>query len=245
MAIDIPSSVEQAIQNRPEINQAMRQVQASGVRYNLSKNELLPTLNLVLETYTAGLRGNSNLNNAFTDQFGEGEPSYSVGLQYEFPFWNRAAQARYQRRRLELRQMEAQFRTTLETLKLEVEVASREVTTLFREVDAKYRAMDAARTEVDYLQDRWELLPGDDRSASLLLEDLLGAQERLTGAEYEFLDAQLSYSLAQMTYKKAIGSLLVTENITAARYCDCYLPRIEFQRGERGGKSAMAPNHSR
>lgn len=232
MEIDIPSSVEQAIQNRPEINQAMQQVKASGVRFNMSKNELLPTLNLILETYTAGLRGNSNINNAFTDQFG-GEPSYSVGLQYEFPLWNRAAQARYQRRRLELRQMEAQFRTTLETLKLEVEVASREVSTTYREVDANFRAMDAARAEVEYLQDRWQLLPGDDRSASLLLEDLLDAQERLTAAEYQFLDTQLSYSLAQMSYKKAIGSLLVTENITADRYCDCYLPSIDLRRGVR------------
>jgi hypothetical protein len=135
--------------------------------------------------------------------------------------------------------MEAQFRTTLETLKLEVEVASREVTTSFREVDAEYRAMDAARAEVDYLQDRWALLPGDDRSASLLLEDLLDAQERLTASEYEFLDAQLSYSLSQMSYKKAIGSLLVTENITAERYCDCYLPRVEFRRGTRGYESTV------
>ena len=232
MPIDIASSVEQAIQNRPEINQAMLQIRSAGVRFNMSKNELLPSLNLILETYTSGLRGNSNLQNSITDQYTEGQPSYSVGLQYEFPIWNRASQARYQRRRLELRQMESQFRTALENLNLEVEIAVRELTTSYREVDAKYRAMDAAHEEVDYRKSRWELLPGDDRSASLMLEDLLDAQERLTAAEFEFLEAQTGYSLSQMTYKRAIGTLLIAENITADQFCECYLPRTQLRRSE-------------
>ncbi|MCA9216485.1 MAG: TolC family protein [Planctomycetales bacterium] len=230
MPIDIPTSVEEAIRNRPEINQAMLQIKSAGVRYNMSKNELLPSLNLVLETYASGLRGNSNLQNALTDQFDQGQPSYSVGVQYEFPLWNRAAQARYQKRRLELRQMEAQFRNALELLNLEVEVAVREVLTSYREIEAKYRAMDAARAEVEHWQDRWELLPSDDRSASLLLEDLLNAQERLTAAEYEFLDAQMNYSLSQISYRRAVGTLLITENISLQQYCDCYLPTTRLER---------------
>ena len=91
--IDLPAAVETALQQRPEVAQAIQQIQAAGVRLQMTRNELLPALNLVLETYVAGLRGNSDIEQAWLDQYREGEPSYSVALQYERPFGNRAAQA--------------------------------------------------------------------------------------------------------------------------------------------------------
>jgi outer membrane protein TolC len=218
------------LRNRPEIGQAIKQIRAAGVRLNVSKNEILPALNLILETYASGLRGQSDIGGAFNDQFSVGEPSYSIGLQYEVPIWNRAAQARLQKRRLELRQLEEQLRNTAEMLRLEVEVAVREVATTYQEMEANYLSMQAAAAEVAYIDDRWRLLPGSDRSASLMLEDLLDAQQRLNGAEFAFLDAQLNFSVAQITYLKALGTLLQSEQISLERYCECHLPGFQFQR---------------
>ena len=113
------------------------------------------------------------------DQFSLGEPSYTAGLVFEVPLHRRAAKARHQRRQLQLRQITQQFDETVQTLSTEVEVAVREVSATFRELLGKYRAMNAAVAEVDYLTRRWELLSGDDRSGSFLLEDLLDAQDRL------------------------------------------------------------------
>ncbi len=210
--IDLPQAVETALQNRPEIAQAIQQIQAAGVRLKMSRNELLPAVNLVLETYVAGLRGNSQIGQAWLDQYREGEPSYSVGLQYERPFGNRAAQARFERRRHELNQLQAELQATLEAVRLEVEIAVREVQTTYREMMANYRAMEAAATEVDYIADRWQLSPEADSSASILLDHLLQAQERLTATESAYLHAQLNYSLSQMAYRKAIGMLLKAED---------------------------------
>ena len=42
--------------------------------------------------------------------------------------------------------------------------------------------------------ERWKLLPGDDRSAGLLLEDILTAQDRLMEEESSFLRAQVDYA---------------------------------------------------
>ena len=148
---DMQTAMSQAMQSRPEVNQAIKQVKAACVRMSMAKNEILPVLNMVLESYVAGLNGNSQVGGAFTDQFSEGEPSYSVGLQYEYPIWNRAARARLQRRRLEVRQLQNQFQTTAETLKLEVAVAVRELETSFREMEAKQRAMHASVAEVTYI----------------------------------------------------------------------------------------------
>lgn len=226
--VALQESIETALRNRPEIGQAIKQIKAAGVRLNVSKNEILPALNLILETYASGLRGESDIGGAFADQFQVGEPSYSIGLQYEFPIWNRAAQARLQKRRLELRQLEEQLRNTAELLRLEVEVAVREISTTYQEMEANYLSMKAAQAEVDYIYDRWKLLPGSDRSASLMLEDLLDAQERLNSAEFAYLDAQLNFSVSQITYLKALGTLLQSEQISLQRYCECHLPGFEF-----------------
>lgn len=222
--VDMANSMATAMQSRPEIGQAIKQVKAGCVRMNMAKHEVLPMLNFVVESYLTGLRGNKNTGGAWTDQFSEGEPSYSVGLQYEMPIWNRAARARLQRRRLEVRQLQNQFRTTTETLKLEVAVAVREVTTSFGEMEAKYRAMDAAATEVEYISQRWKALGGEDRSASLMLEDLFNTQARLADAEFGFLSSELTYNLSQMNYKRAVGTLLQDENVCVGRGCECSLP---------------------
>jgi outer membrane protein len=109
----------------------------------MSAHELLPVLNLVLESYVAGLQGESNIGRAWADQFSVGEPSYTVGLQFEAPVGNNVARARHRRRQLELRQLRSQFSAALETLMLEVETAVREVDTSYAEMQAKYRAMVA------------------------------------------------------------------------------------------------------
>jgi hypothetical protein len=125
-----------------------------------------------------------------------------------------------------MRQLEAQLRATMETLRLDVEIAVREVQTTFRETAANYRAMEAAAVEVEYISDRWRLLPGTDRSASLLLEDLLDAQERLNIAEFAYLDAQVNYNVAQIGYQKALGTLLQTEHLSALESCHVERPPL-------------------
>lgn len=222
--VNMDASIATAMRNRPEIGQAVKQVKSSCIRMNMAKNEVLPMLNMILESYLSGLRGNSRIGDAWTSQFSEGEPSYSVGLQYEVPIWNRAAKARLQRRRLEVRQLQNQFRTTTETLKLEVAVAVRELWTSFGELDARHRAMDAANAEVQYILERWRALGSADRSAALILEDLLNAQVRLADAEFGFLNSAVTYNLAQTNYKRAVGTLLQDESIGFSRNCDCNLP---------------------
>lgn len=219
LSIETPDVFQTAIRHRPEIDMALQKVRAAGVKMQVSKNELLPELNLILETYVAGLRGRTDIPNAYLDQFRTGEPGYGVGLQYEVPVHNRAARARYQQRRLELRQMRSEFELALETIRYEVEVALRDLNASYEEMNSRYEAILAAEAEMQQLADRWRFLPGDDRSGSLLLEDLLESQQRVNDAEFRFLHAQLNYSLSQMTIKQAMGTLLEDEQIDIQRIC--------------------------
>lgn len=205
---DMQTALTVALLMRPEIEQAFRQIKAGGVRADMSKNELLPVLTLVTEAYVAGLQGGGSVGDAFTDQFRVGAPGYSVGLQFEVPIGNRAAQSRNDRRLFELRQLRNQYETTIKTVSLEVEVAVREVETSYNEMLAQRRAMTASRAQYITLQKRWKVLPGEGGTASLMLENLLTAQERLTRAETAYTQAWISYNLALIGQRKATGELL-------------------------------------
>ncbi len=241
--VRLDEAMEVAMRNRPELALALKEIKAAGVRLDVSRNEILPALNLFMETYVAGLRGQRDVGSAWVDQFDQGEPGYSIGLQYERPIGNRAAQARYRRSALELRQLQAELRDAMEQLRADVEVAVREVGTTYREMAAREESLQAARRDLESMRDRWLSLPGSDRSATLVLEDLLDAQERLTSSEHGLLEAQLAYSLSQVHYQRAVGTLLQSEEVTVERYLADHLPTLELRRVPQGdGLSSGRPD---
>lgn len=215
-----------AIAQRPEIQQNIKQVHAAGIRLNMSKNELLPQLNAVFGVYAEGLQGDFQMADAWVDQFSSGRPSANAGLMFDIPIGNRQARGRYSRRELELRQMQSQLATTIATLSLEAEVAVREVETSYAEMQLKYQSMNAAVERVGALKNRWEKLPGEDQSGPLFLNTLLEAQAKATQAESDFANSKLTYSLALMNLKKAMGTLLKQEMISQVRVHDGVKPQI-------------------
>lgn len=84
--------------------------------------------------------------------------------------------------------------------------------------------MLARAHQLDYTKKRWELLPGQDSSASLTLENLLRGQEQLAETEFEFLRAQMTYNLAVANLKQSAGTLLEWEGVQVGRYNDNGLP---------------------
>ncbi len=223
--LNMSMALTTAVTTRPEVNQSLRQIQAGCTRLNMSKNEVLPMLNLVTEAYVAGLQPNSPFA-AFNNSFNTGSPGYTVGLQFEMPIGNRAPQARRERRELELRQLRNQYQTTLNTLQLEVKVSVREVETALAEMLSQHRAMEASTAELKHLEQRFERLPGEDGNASLMLDNLLLAQNRLATNEFNFLTAEVTYNLALWNVKKATGEFLQTEQVSWNRACVDGLPTL-------------------
>ncbi|WP_246151750.1 TolC family protein [Rubripirellula reticaptiva] len=197
-----------ALDNRTDIAESIRKVQATSAGVGVAKNQVLPRLDLILSTYVAGLDTNSNTFGAFENQFSTGRPSFAAGLLFERPVGNRAAEARLNRNRWELTRSIFEFQQAAETAFTEVEVAVRETHTAFNEMIAKKQAIDAANREVDYLKQRWQWLPDPNESAVLLIEDLLDAQERLTDEEESFVRAQVAYALSWVQLRRSMGVLL-------------------------------------
>jgi hypothetical protein len=180
----------------------------SSVQIGVSKSELLPKLDFIVTSYVAGLQGQSQIDQAFSDQFTVGRPGYTAGFEFEVPLGNRAAKAKMEQRQWELKRAISAFRVTVETSLTEVEIATREVDTSYREMLGKYQAMVAAQNEVAYLQDRFDTLPMIEDSTMLLLEDLLGGFERLADEESGFVQAQTGYALSLIHLRRATGTLM-------------------------------------
>lgn len=223
LALSLSGSLQQALQYRPDISQAVHDLRSAGVRIGVSQKELLPKLDLVLSTYVAGLEGQAGVFKSLGNQYAEGRPGYTVGTQFEMPLGNRAAKARLDRRQWELTKAVYDFRTVVETGLTDVELAVREAETSYREMLGKFQSVIAAETESSYLEDRWKVLPGGDRGTTLLLEDLLDAQQRQADAEGEFVQSQVAYSIALIRVRRAMGVLLIAQNPT--RYEEISTPQ--------------------
>lgn len=220
MEVSLRNEIQVSLQNRPEVHAAIKQVRAGATRLGIAQHELLPALNLVTQAFANGLQGDSDFGRAFTDQFTEGAPSYSVGLNYELPVGNRLAKARLRRRQIELRQLERQYAQALEAIQVEVDIAVREMVTSYAEVKARRVALKAAEAEAATIEARWRNLIDGSGNSSLNLESLLDAQERVTLAEGEYVTSLLTLNLASINLRKANGTLLQSENVVINKACN-------------------------
>lgn len=214
---ELRAELSQAIQFRPEIHAALKEIKAASIRYGVAQNELLPALNFVTEGFLSGLRGNSDFGGAFGDQFTTGAPSYSVGLQYEMPIGNRLARARITRRGVEMRQLQRRYALALTAIETEVDIAVRELNTAYQEIQARHRALNAAEAETKTIEARWAKMADGSGQSSLNLESLLRAQERVTEAERDYTESLLTYNLAMINLKRANGTLLQSESVSVGR----------------------------
>ena len=207
--LSMSDSLITALQHRLDIAQAIGHIHASSTRLGVARSELLPRLDLVLGTYVAGLADEGHGLTAWSSQFANGRPGYTVGLQFDVPIGNRAAKARHRERQLELLKAQAEFENEVEEAFAEVEVAVREVSTTYREMVNKYQSMLVSQQETRYLTDRYQTVPGDDATAALMLQNLLESQERLADEEYDFVAAQVNYSVSLVDLRRAMGTLMI------------------------------------
>lgn len=228
--LDLPTEevLNAAMVNRPEIAQGVRQIQAAIIREARTKNELRPDLDLFFETYVKGLEGDFDYSTAYDNQFDEGDPSYTVGLRFEYPLGNNGARARNLRKQLEIRQLIHQLDTVVDNVLLEVKISYREIKKYYDSMVQSFSIMESDRQEILELRERIDFLvsQGDDYGG--LLYRLMDASERLTDSEEVFARSELTYNLAIYNLYRAMGTLVSQNSIIFL--CDAdeeELPRLK------------------
>ncbi len=207
--ISVDEAFTTAMANRPEVARSLRDIRAASVRYKVSENELLPELNLVMQTYAKGLRGNYDLRNAFDDMFDVSEPAYSAGLMFEVPIGRRAANARLTRRQIELGELTGQFKVEVERILFDVITELRQLSTTRQTLKSNREALDAGTNTLNLLETRYKLLSREeDGSASLRIQDILNSHVRVADAEIAFVRSEIDHALALIRLRRALGTLV-------------------------------------
>ncbi len=236
--LELEQVVYTALENRPEIAEAIRRIRIAGVQRDVSANELLPELSLLLGTYVSSLRGDTGILNAFQDQFGQNKPGYSVGLQYELPYRNRAARSRLQQRNLQFRRLQNELENVIQNVIAESQVATRQVSSAFETLKAAKEAVVASRADLLQNEKRWDsfaLVEGDladGQSPTVVLDQLLDSQERLSQAENVFAEAEQGLKIAEVSLQRTMGTLLMHQQVDFSRSVKCDVPTFHINKAD-------------
>ena len=245
--LELEQVVYTALENRPEIAEAIRRIRIAGVQRDVSANELLPELNLLLGTYVSSLRGDTGIENAFQDQFGQVTPGYSFGLEYELPYRNRAARSRLQQRNLQFQRLQNELENVIQNVIAESQVATRQVSSAFETLKAAREAVVASRTDLVQNEKRWEsfaLVEGDiadGQSPTIVLDQLLDSQERLSQAENVFAEAEQGLKIAEVSLQRIMGTLLMHQQVDFSRSVNRDVPSIHINKANTSNAVHVQP----
>ena len=218
MIVDARALTETAMAQRPEVRTAFLSYRSALLREGMARNERMPQLDLVLEASTRGGNYNRNIFPSFGDAWSE-RPSYTVGARFAVPLGKDERRARYDRRRIETMQQALQARATIDTVILELEVSTNELVTANNELVRRGEALRLASADQGTITTRWQsgLAGGAGNEGVLYLDQLLGAQDRVTGAELEYAEAQATAMVAAANLSRARGTLLADLGYDIAR----------------------------
>jgi outer membrane protein TolC len=195
--VPLEESLKAARERRPEILQAQEQVRNQEVSYRFTRNQLLPTLDLV------GKIGTNGLGSTFNEDFDRGAsgsfPTVEVGLLFEYPLGNRAARSDAERARLLLEQARTSLRNVDQQVSVEVREAVRQVRATLERIEATRRARELAAEQLRIEERRLEA------GVSTTFQ-VLEFQDDLARAE-------ANESRAATDYRKALAAV---DRVTAA-----------------------------
>ena len=223
-----------ALQHRPEVTEAISRARIASIQRDVSANDLLPELSLLLGTYVSSLRGDTGIGNAFQDQFGQVKPGYSVGINFELPYGNRSARSRFAQRQLQVKKIRAEVDEVMQTVIAESQVALRRVESASETLVAANEAIIAAIADRNQFERRWDsfaLVEGDladGQNPTNVLDQLLDSQDRLASAELIFVQAERELKVAEVSLQRAMGTLLMTQNVGTVRSFEADTPRIDL-----------------
>ncbi len=205
---DLREAITTAIGNRPEIQQAILAIDDATVRQELADNERLPLLNLSAEMAYFGLE--DSLGDSYS-RLGEGNfIDYLVGLAFEWPIGNRAAEAGYRRARLERSASVIAYQRAVQDVVLDVKAALRNCVTAYELIHAS-RSSRIAQAE-----NLRALLVEEETLAGLTPEFLnlkFQRQERLAQAQSEEVRSLAAYNRSVAELYRALGIGLAMNRI--------------------------------
>lgn len=202
-------AVTTALRERPEVRQALLDIDDASIRMAVADNQRLPLLNLNAQIQYSGLDG--DLGQSYQELGEAGFIDYIVGGQFELPIGNRRAEAEFRRSRIERRLSVTQYQRVVQQVTLGVKQALRELRTSWELIGANREARRAAAEFLRALIERERT--GEALTPEFLLDLKLNAQQRLAEAELREVQSIINYSVAVAALWRNTGTLLERNQI--------------------------------
>ncbi len=210
---DVDVAVRRALNERPDIAEARKQIQIDDTTVLLSKNQTLPDLRLQATYLTNGLGGTklirtggfpgtvvgtektpfgTVLDQVITADF----PTWSLGFTLSYPLGKSVEEANYARAKLERDQSQARLRSVELIAVRQVRDAALRLEQNRQRIETAEQGRTLAEQRVDAEQRRFEV----GMSTSFLV---IQAQRDLAEARNNELQAKLAYQLAVIAFETA------------------------------------------
>ncbi|MGH9393110.1 MAG: TolC family protein, partial [Terriglobales bacterium] len=197
--------VKLALQYRPELAETRINLAISEMSLKATKNELMPTLDLVGSYNANSLQ--SGYGKTFADVFQGNFPSYAMGFNLQIPLRNRGAQADVARAQLQLQQSYLQQQQQINNIIISVQQAQ--------------FALQSSRAQVLAAQDavtlNRETLEADQKKLDLgaaTVTQVLTDQSNLTNAESALINAESTYIQNKVNIERLTGRTLTANRIS-------------------------------
>ncbi|HEU4500886.1 MAG TPA: TolC family protein, partial [Nitrospira sp.] len=172
--ISLPEAIDLAIDLRPEIVQAKKNLESSELNTKFAKNQLLPTLSFQGTMGLAGLGKDytDSVNRNFSGDF----YNYGAGLVLSYPLGNRSAWSTFNRRQIEGKNAEVSLVSIRQQIIIGVKEAVRRVQTDFKRIETTKSARIMAEKQLQAEQERLKVGLSTTRFVLDFQRDLATAQ---------------------------------------------------------------------
>ncbi|HVC48121.1 MAG TPA: TolC family protein [Terracidiphilus sp.] len=211
--VDPEQALQQALDQRPEVEAAKDALQNDADSIRLANNQLKPNLSLSGFYQSSGLGGNQyslttgqliqsgGFGSSFNQVFGFGEPGYGGSLTLTLPFRNRGAKASLGSAYVSRSRDLSSAGQVREQITQQVSNAARQLEEAKMALTASMDSFDLAKKTLASEQRKYEL--GAETNFFVL-----DAQTRLAQAELVLLQTQINYRVALSDLDHATGGLL-------------------------------------
>ncbi len=215
--VDVTAAVRKALDERYDLKQAHKTLEANDLGLRLIDNQRLPALDLV-GTYTLqGIAGTTKtIDTGFSDALaaiGNKEyPTWSVQLQVSYPLGTSAADAARGRARIQMSQAQAQIRSVELQIATEVTNYALQVQSNLKRVDATRAARGLAERRLEAEQSKFEVGMSTNFFVVQAQRDLADAQNNELRALLDYIKSIVDFERSQQA---GVTRTTITTVVTA------------------------------
>lgn len=200
--ISLEEAIDLAMEKRPEVLQAAKNIETSDLNVKFAKNQLLPSLAL---QGTMGLSGlGQDPGDLLESNFGGDFYKWGAGLVLSYPLGNRSAWSQFTKRQLEARNAQVSLQSARQQVIVTVREAVRRVQTDFKRIETTRSARILAEKQLQAEQERLNVGLSTTRFVLDFQRDLATAR----GNELR----------AIVDYNKSLANLARNKGTTLERY---------------------------